>query len=460
MALYVGDSDNLVLMLGDTEVSAAYIGDTQVYPMSPFAVSPSRISLNNMQLTANLRIKSPEAWTITDTSGGWLSFSTNSGTAGVTVVTVTATTASSDRTATITVTTSNYSKTVAVSQIMFNMRYFHIHNVSNQTGTFTFTRNTSGITDLDWSTDSINWTAVPMVSNPTTTVPADGYLFFRGNNNWFCGMQLSMDVDHTFGGNVLSIADKTNFDSLTSVPSGGMNNFAMNNTHLVSAKDMDWGPACTNTGSGWILYNDFYGCTNLREAPDMSSFTTIGGAEVCHQMFANTAITQTPDLRNVTSVDNNGCTGMFAGCNNLTVAIAPSVINWYVDRFRNWLSGVSATGIVVINPNTINVPLNSTSGVPTGWTRVDSYYSVTLEAINGNAMDYATSDGRSGSVTAGYIETVRLDYPQTLSITTDGVKYHLYINGVDQGNGPSYTIDYLDLANGDTLTVVFDNEPS
>lgn len=123
MGLYVGDSDNLVLMLGDTEVSAAYIGDTQVYPMSPFAVSPARISFTSINLTANLRIKSPEPWTITDDSGGWLSYSANSGTAGVTVVTVTATAPSADRTAAISVTTANYSKTVSVSQT-YNIGFY------------------------------------------------------------------------------------------------------------------------------------------------------------------------------------------------------------------------------------------------------------------------------------------------------------------------------------------------
>jgi hypothetical protein len=113
-----------------------------------------------------------------------------------------------------------------------------------------------------------------------------------------------------------------------------------------------------------------------------------------------------------------------------------------------------------MDPNTTGVPTNSTSGIPTGWTRVDSYYTVTLDATNGNAMDYATSDGRSGSVTAGNTATVRLDYPQTLSITTGGTTDHLYVNGDDQGNGPSYTLDYLDLSSGDTLTVVHTNEPS
>lgn len=129
MGLYVGDSDNLVLMLGATEVSAAYIGDTQVYPMSPFAVSPARLSFTNISLTANLRIKSPEAWTISDDSGGWLSYSASSGAAGTTTVTVTATTTSAARTATISVTTANYSKTISVSQVaILNVDWVWVEN--------------------------------------------------------------------------------------------------------------------------------------------------------------------------------------------------------------------------------------------------------------------------------------------------------------------------------------------
>lgn len=438
MGLYVGDSDNITVCLGANEVSAMFIGDVQVYPLSPFAVSPSTINLNNSQLTAVIRIKSPEAWTITDTSGGWLSYSQSSGSDGTYTITVTATTTSADRTATISVTTANYSKTIAVSQSYIdyeNSRYFHIHNVSNQTGTLSFTWDTSKQLDLDWSTDTVNWTAVTMTEHPSTTIPADGYLFFRGNNNWFCGMQITMDVDHTFGGNVLSIADKVNFDSLTSVPSGGMNYFAAGNTHLISAKNMDWGPACTSTGNGWILYSDFEGCTALTEGPDLSRFTNVGQS----QPFGY----------------------FFRGCSSLTKVIAPSPSSWNTDSFTSWLSGVAASGTIVMDPNTTNVPTNA-SGIPTGWTRVDSYYTVSLDATGADdyGFSYATSDGRSGTVTAGGGANVRLDYPQTITITTDGAKYHLFVDGVDQGNGPDYTLDYLDLANGYVLDVQYVDEPS
>lgn len=114
-----------------------------------------------------------------------------------------------------------------------------------------------------------------------------------------------------------------------------------------------------------------------------------------------------------------------------------------------------------MDPNTTGVPTGY-NGIPTGWTRVDSYYSVTLDATGTDAygFSWATSDGRSGSVTAGNTATVRLDYPQTMTITTAGSNYHLYVNGVDQGNGPTFTLDYLDLANGDVITCGHTTEPS
>lgn len=435
MGMYVGDSDNLVLMLGGTEVSAAYLGDTQVYPMSPFAVSPSRISLNNVQLTANLRIKSPEAWTITDTSGGWLTLSANSGTAGVTVVTVTATTATADRTASITVTTANYSKTVSVSQVMFNFRYLHLHNLTNQTGTMTLGHNShSGGSvikgfDLDYSYDSYNWVTTDPTQEVSVQVPANGYIFLRGSEVSNCFINL--DVDHSAGGNLLSILTRTDFDTVTSWHGHYyMNLDFCGDEHLVDVSKLDFGNFTDANACFQYLFEKCYGLT---EGVRWGDILPVGRPTWYHT---------------------------YENCRNLSVAYAPKVAAWDNNNYDNWLNGVAATGIVVMDPSTTGVPTNSVSGIPTGWTRVDSYYSVTLDATNGNAMDYATSDGRSGSVTAGNTATVRLDYPQTLSITTGGTRDHLYVNGVDKGNGPSYTLDYLDLSNGDTLTVVHTNEPS
>lgn len=435
MGLFVGDSDNLVLCLGANEVSAAYIGDTQVYPISPFSVSPGRLSFTTATLTANLRIKSPEAWTITDNSGGWLSYSASSGTAGVTVVTVTATVPTVERTATITVSSANYTKTVSVSQVLMDYSYFHLHNTSNAAGTVSFTMNTQHNEKFDYSYDTVTW--VEYDGSSTLSVPGGAYIFFRGNNQCSPFYALGMDVDHTAGGNALSLLDKDDYKTMTAFDTTGgrwgqFNLFFDGDTHLTDVSELNWGLV---TLAYRCFQYAFRGCTSLTEGAHFEQFTSYN-SDPFYYVYHN--------------------------CPNLNVAYAPSFPEWSTSATAYWLYNVAPTGIVVMDPSTINVPLNNTSGIPTGWTRVDSYYSVNMDATGANdyGFSYATSDGRSGTISVGDSATVRMDYPQTLSITTGGSKEHLCINGVDQGNGPSYSLDYLDLANGDTLTVIFDGEPS
>ena len=119
--LYLGDEQlptSNVLYLGEEAVNTIYLGEDVVYSSGPFVglkASPKTLDLNNLNPTANITIRSSEDWTITDDSGGWLSYSTTTGTTGKTVVTVTASTTQAERTATITVTSANYSATVGVT---------------------------------------------------------------------------------------------------------------------------------------------------------------------------------------------------------------------------------------------------------------------------------------------------------------------------------------------------------
>lgn len=120
--LYLGDEQlptSNVLYLGEEAVNTIYLGEDVVYSSGPFVglkAAPQSLVLNNLNSTANITIRSSENWTITDDSGGWLSYSTTTGGTGKTVVTVTASTTQAERTATITVTSANYSATIGVTQ--------------------------------------------------------------------------------------------------------------------------------------------------------------------------------------------------------------------------------------------------------------------------------------------------------------------------------------------------------
>lgn len=61
----------------------------------------------------------------------------------------------------------------------------------------------------------------------------------------------------------------------------------------------------------------------------------------------------------------------FNGCSSLTKVIAPNVTPWDDnDAFRRWLENVSPTG-TVYKPKTLEIPTDTTGGVPTGWTTAD-----------------------------------------------------------------------------------------
>ena len=370
MGLYVGDSDNLVLMLGDTEVSAAYLGDTQVYPMSPFAVSPSRISLNNVQLTANLRIKSPEAWTITDTSGGWLSYSASSGAAGTTTVTVTATVPSATRTATISVTTANYGKNISVEQLYVTFTGFYVENVSQTNGTLTVMEGVNLSHNLEYSTDGVNWTAANYYAPFTLSIAAGQKVYMRGTNSYW--RQASdghncwyMDVDWKIGGNMLSIIDKDNFETLSTVPQYAFQNAFVLNPYLVDASDANMGTATT---LGVQSMHNSFADSAVVGLPDLSGITRGEHFCVLGGCARATSLQIGYNLGNITYMNGGqNMQSLYEGCSSLTTAYAPNITN-YLDSSNsgNWLLNVAPSGTLYVAAN--YTPQTSASGCPSGWT--------------------------------------------------------------------------------------------
>ena len=370
MGLYVGDSDNLVLMLGATEVSAAYLGDTQVYPMSPFAVSPSRMSLNNVQLTANFRIKSPEPWTITDTSGGWLSYSASSGAAGTFTVTVTATVNSATRTATITVVTANYSKTVNVEQLYITFSGFYVENVSNQTGTLTLMDGANLSHNLEYSTDGSTWTTANSGAPFTLSIGAGEKVYFRGTNSNWRGTADEhncwyMDVNWKIGGNMLSIIDKDNYETLATVPNYAFQNAFTANPYLIDASDANLGVATTL--GDYSMHRTFSLCSVVG-LPDLSNITT--GNRFCFlaSCIHSQSLVTGYNIANITTMNGGqNMQSMYKECSSIATVYAPNITNYLgTTNSYNWLLDASATGTLYVAAN--YTPGTSVSECPSGWT--------------------------------------------------------------------------------------------
>ena len=218
--------------------------------------------------------------------------------------------------------TKKYYKLVRVSYA--DSGYLYIKNVSNSSGVFSVTRTGSPVSnpDIEYSTDGVTWTAYNFTNLPTIEVPAGNSMYLRGTNpnglttsSGNSYYNFNFNTDFVVGGNFWSILDKTNYASVTSLPSlGYFKSLFEGNTTLLDAGDMNFGNVTTLR----MVSGLFGGCTSLTTPPDMSSVTTIDAAGCRYMFWGCTSLTTAPDLSSVTSIGNYGCEYMFQNCTSLT----------------------------------------------------------------------------------------------------------------------------------------------
>lgn len=150
---------------------------------------------------------------------------------------------------------------------------------------------------------------------------------------------------------------------------------------------------------------------------------------------------------------------MFRNCSSLN-HIQVGATAWNATYVSNWVYGVQTSSGTFIKPSSTIIPSNN-NGIPYGWTVVNDSKTITLTAAGQDDLEFEyTYDGTTATVASGTSTSLTIVYNKGLSITTAGVKDKLCINGIDQGNGPSYSLSYADIADNDVLNVIHDNEPS
>ena len=219
----------------------------------------------------------------------------------------------------------------------------------------------------------------------------------------------------TIGANVFS--QLFSYTGITSIPSGFFNNITtigssnsatgygtgcfksmfQGCTSLTTINGSYLFPSFTITDEGYqtgdynsIFYSMFLGCTNLSTIPGrlFNTTWTIPGT-VCSGMFQTmffqcTSLTSTPEINVV-----NGHTlqsqyaassifaDMFSGCTSLNEVKAGDNTSWLYNGAANtevysgWLNNVAASGTFRTTSASVWT-LNSSSGIPSGWTRVNS----------------------------------------------------------------------------------------
>ena len=231
--------------------------------------------------------------------------------------------------------------------------YFYIKNETMSEGKISiWNEQWLSTVNLEYSYDKINWT--PITSYFNSYVPADGYMYLRNISGTFCTSDYSNVLTPFFkasiGGDVRTLFNYTDVDSVTAIPAYGFKQ-----------------PFNTGEGSGGIR-------TEIADISNLSfrGITSIGdyGLYGAFSYPDFTSFTKGVDLRDVTTLGENALFRLYQYSHNLTEAYAPNVSTWDTNKTGGWLEGVAPTG-VVYKPSTLDIPTNSYSGIPSGWTTQD-----------------------------------------------------------------------------------------
>lgn len=251
------------------------------------------------------------------------------------------------------------------------------------------------IDDGAWTTYTCN-TATPSVNTGHT-------IAFRGNNTgffYFDGVSLPRSSNFFCSngcylyGNVMSLLSADGYATATSVGELAFSCLFQYN-HLYSHDTKELVLPATTLAAG-CYSGMFYGCTALTRAPELPAMTL---ADDCYSamFYGCEALTRAPELPATTLAGYcykymfGGCTAMtkapilpattlvdfcyesmFYNCSSLNNITCLATDITASDCTNNWLDGVAATGTFTAHDSSVGWTANSTSGIPSGWTRVNA----------------------------------------------------------------------------------------
>ena len=172
---------------------------------------------------------------------------------------------------------------------------------------------------IEYSTDGTTWTTY---STAITLANVGDKVYFRGNNENYGTSakksQFSCSKDCYIYGNIMSLVDKMNYATTTSLTADWtFRGMFYENTRIKNhpTKDLVL-PATTIAHS---CYRElFYGCTGLTRAPQLPA-TMMKNSCYCQMFRGCTGLTAAPALP-ATTLSNNCYEAMFKGCTGLTSA--------------------------------------------------------------------------------------------------------------------------------------------
>ena len=252
---------------------------------------------------------------------------------------------------------------------------------------------------IQYSKDGSNWTSITSSSSGTPiTVIAGDNVEFRGDNSRYGGGQgrictfSGSTAEFSVYGNIMSLCDSTDFSGMTSFTGYDsiFDRLFLGCTGLTNATKLIL-PVSSLVDA--CCYGMFSGCTNLTQAPELPA-TTLAIDCYAHMFEGCTSLISTPKLsattvglssyafmfKNCTNISraeisastlmDYSCQYMFGGCSNLNYIKCLATDISANNCTNDWVNGVAGTGTFV-TPSSTNWTTD-TSGIPTGWTRVNA----------------------------------------------------------------------------------------
>ena len=227
--------------------------------------------------------------------------------------------------------------------------YFYIKNETMEEGwigLFLFTPERLSEMTLDYSFDKVNWTRVTEYNKDSIHIPADSYMYLRNTTGVF-GTDTQVFAPHfniSIGGDIRTLFNYTDVESVTKIPDYG---FYYPFTMQEDSKCID------------ISNLSFRGITEIGNYGLQSAFSN-----------SDFMITKGVDLRGITTLGEGALNYLYSNNYNIKEAYAPNVSTWDINKTSGWLSSVASTGILY-KPSTLDIPTDTDSGVPYGWTTQD-----------------------------------------------------------------------------------------
>ncbi len=229
---------------------------------------------------------------------------------------------------------------------------FYVEDVSGSTNTLHIVKNSTDAPTitLDYSYDGSTWTTWGTTSTTALSlnIPANSRVYLRANatqfafNNISRYNTISADGDFNVGGNIHSLLQKTNYNTITQLPNANVFTSLFNGAiHLKSAENLLL-PATTL--SQQCYFQLFYNCSSLTNAPTLPATTLV--SECYGELFYNcSSLTSAPNLP-ATTLASSCYAEMFYNCSSLTNApdlpATTLVRSCYYDMFRGCTSLINA----------------------------------------------------------------------------------------------------------------------